>query len=104
MQRRNAVCVMLSCPHALGGIWEELEMEHQGMSFEGMSQNTHHSFREMFPPSSSSPWHSVLAIAVFLGHGLRHHLEKLKIGEKNPVQVLQRGEHVTEHESQTASF
>lgn len=95
---------MLSCPHALGGIWEELEMEHQGMSFEGMSQNTHHSFREMFPPSSSSPWHSVLAIAVFLGHGLRHHFEKLKIGEKNPVQVLQRGEHVTEHESQTASF
>lgn len=47
-----------------------LEMEHQGMSCEGISQNTHHSFREKFPLSSSSLWCSVLAIAGFLGHGL----------------------------------
>lgn len=36
----------------------------------GMSQNTNHSVRGVFPSSSSSPWCSVLAISLVLGHGV----------------------------------
>lgn len=70
MQCRNAVCDAQLSPGFgwdLGGAG--LEMEHLGMVFEGMSQNTHHSVRGMF--HLPHPLHGAdLAISGFLGHGL----------------------------------